>query len=165
MTNCYKYQDLSNLLYKPCHHFADLFSSDLWHHLLFGDYFGLAAVAGLATVAAYASYRKSRWFRLCAKFTGLYHENGTDAKTGKQLYSFAKIRIRRRLGLFGEVHNVSIYGLDTITPTNVEAAREAISNFVGVELTHPPMTGVGAVRMEVNHLVAKKNSFARRLGL
>jgi len=165
MSKCYKYQDVSNILYHPCRHFADLFSHDLWHHLLWGDYLAFTAVACLGALTGYRSYRGARWRRLCGQHTGLRHDDGADPKSGKPLYSYAKIRIKRSHLFFGEVRSVTVYGLDTVTPANVTAARAAISNYVGVELSDPPATGVGAVVLDVNHLVAKKNSFARRLGL
>jgi len=163
MTDCYKFVEVSNLLYMPCRHPLELFSSSVWYNLLFADYLALLCVVSVVVWAGYASYRRARWRRLCGQHKGLRHDDGTDPRTGKQRYSYAKIRIKRRYWLVGEILSVSVYGLDTVTPGNVTVARESIANYVGVELASPSTKSVGAVTMKVNGLVKKNRGLLRRL--
>lgn len=163
MIGCYQFQNASSIIYLTCMKPTNLFSNIVWHHLLPLDYLGLAVVGGFLILSVYYRIRQLNWQAICVAFPSLNKQIGKDTK-GDLRYKYAKIRIRRRYLLFGEIVDVTIYGLDTVTSTTVEAARETISNFVGVELAPPPKV-VGPVKLEVNHLVSKKKSIRSRLGL
>ena len=156
--SCSKYQGF-NLLYKPCLYVTNIASGNLWRHLLWRDYCSLLALAVIVVLACYMTYRRGRWQRLCRQHTGLWHDDGTDPKTGKPLHSYVKIRSHRRYGL-GELLGVYIHGLDTCTETNVSAAKEAIEIFAGTAFGDPRKIDQGwhnsKIYLPVSGLVKKK---------
>lgn len=158
--NCFSFSGISNIIRVPCSgRLGDWIAGKGSYDLLWGDYFGLAAVFVLFVLAGYVLRRKLAWHAICRDTPGLHHAKG-KGPDGKDRYDYAKLRADRRYIAFGEVRGYYVYGLHSVTVSSVKPAREVMENYTGTLLQEPTRIdhGVhkGKVYLAVNGLVKKK---------